>query len=332
MHIERLYGMLTRDNNVCKVIDLYGDKDIQKKNSDIIRVGRQKIIGFIRTLFLIRSLKYDIVHFHVSSMGKFLYVGILYILFIKAKAVRVITIHSGSFPSYVRSLGVFKKNLLKFIIFQFNSVIAVSKEIQKSLLEIHIDSKNLYIIPAFLPFLPTMNQYYENIILDAKYKNKKVVVASGYAKKIYQYETIIDAISSSCLNENVLFVLCVYNEFDEEYFSFIKDKLNSVNSYLIFENLDSASFSNILMNSDIYVRSTTHDGDCVAIREANYLGKYVIASDCVIRPEFCVLFETSNSISLATVLSEILELKECESYAMKTEKSYYEQILSVYGI
>lgn len=331
VHIERLYRMLVQDKNLCKVIDLYGSKNIQENNPDIFRLGRSKILGLIETLFLMRTLQYDIVHFHVSSMRKFLYVGILYILFVKNKSIRVVTIHSGSFPKYIQSLSVLKKKFLKLILSRFNGIIAVSKEIQKSLIEINIDSKITHVIPAFLPSKPTTDKSYENIISCAKNKNRKIVLTSGYAKEIYQYETIIEAISSShYLNERIVFVVCVYNEIDEKYYSFIKNKLKSIEEYFLFENLDPDSFSNLLMKSDIYIRATTYDGDCVAIREANYLGKDVIASDCVTRPEFCVLFETSNSLSLADALNKALENKEHEGHNMKAKVNYYEQILAVY--
>ncbi len=332
VHIERLYKMLKNDLYSCTVIDLYGNQCSSNFNIDIKRVGNSKAIGFLKTIFFLYSLKYDVIHFHVSSMGRFLYVGFLYFLFVDSKSVRVITIHSGSFPKFVSSLNNFKKIVLKKIISMFDGIIAVSEEIRESLFSIGVEGKFVHVIPAFLPSSPFADPSIDSIIETAKNKNQTLVVTSGYATNIYQYETIIDAISSSSLNEDVFFIICIYNEFDESYFSFIMKKLNAIKSYTICKNLSASIFAYVLMKSDIYVRATVHDGDCVAIREANYFGKHVVASDCVLRPDFCVLFETSNSDSLACALNKIINGQLCELRDMKSGKNYYEQILSVYGI
>jgi len=332
VHIERLYTMLKQNLYSCTVIDLYGNNCSSDLNNDIKRVGNSKILGFLKTIFFLYSLKYDVVHFHVSSMGRFLYVGFLYFLFVDSKSVRVITIHSGSFPKFVSSLNNFKKRLFKKIISMFESIIAVSEEIRESLFSIGVEERVIHVIPAFLPSFPFADPAIDNIIATARNKNQTIVVTSGYATNIYQYETIIDAISSSSLNDDVFFIICVYNEFNEAYFSFIINKLSAIKSYTICKNLSANIFASILMKSDIYVRATVHDGDCVAIREANYFGKHVVASDCVVRPDFCVLFETSNSDSLASALNKVINGELCELSDMKSGKNYYEQILSIYGI
>lgn len=54
------------------------------------------------------------------------------------------------------------------------------------------------------------------------------------------------------------------------------------------------SFLGVISNSDCFIRPTTTDGDSLSIREALYLGKPVICSDCVDRPLGVKLFKTKS--------------------------------------
>lgn len=334
VHIQRLHSMLVQDGHKCKVIDLYGRRDDSAPSSDdVIRVGGGNIIRLIKTFYFLASLRYDIVHFHVSSMKRYLYVGLLYFIFIRSCTVKVLTIHSGSFPHFLNTLGFFKRKILKCIVDRFDCVIAVSSEIRQSLLRIGAKGESLYVIPAFLYPISAPVKDIDDVVSTSLSENRKIVVTSGSATKIYQYEVIIDAIAKS-INNSVFLVICIYNEFDYDYFINIEERLrSSIEKYIIFKNIDERNFAYILERSNIYVRATTHDGDCVAIREANYFGNHVVASDCIERPDFCVCFETSNSTSLVSALNAVLKRDQNAYIASVAEgKNYYKQILSVYGM
>lgn len=54
------------------------------------------------------------------------------------------------------------------------------------------------------------------------------------------------------------------------------------------------SFVRVMMESDIVLRPTNTDGDSITIREALYLKKATVASDCAMRPEGTVVFKTRD--------------------------------------
>ncbi|MCU7495103.1 MAG: glycosyltransferase [Ignavibacteria bacterium] len=58
------------------------------------------------------------------------------------------------------------------------------------------------------------------------------------------------------------------------------------------------SFFEILKLSDCYLRNTSTDGDSISIKEALYLGKAVIATDCVQRPRGVTLCKTNDPLDL----------------------------------
>ena len=53
-------------------------------------------------------------------------------------------------------------------------------------------------------------------------------------------------------------------------------------------------FFEILKLSDCLIRNTTTDGDSISIKEAIYLNKKVIATNCVDRPEGIKLIDVNN--------------------------------------
>lgn len=64
------------------------------------------------------------------------------------------------------------------------------------------------------------------------------------------------------------------------------------------------SFFELLKKCDGMIRATSTDGDAISIKEALYLGKDVIATDCVDRPKGVNLFKYDDSTSLLNALTE----------------------------
>jgi hypothetical protein len=64
-------------------------------------------------------------------------------------------------------------------------------------------------------------------------------------------------------------------------------------------------FVSVLERVDGLIRATTTDGDSLSVREALFLGKSVVASDCVDRPEGVLTYRTGNLQELrAAILSK----------------------------
>ncbi len=54
------------------------------------------------------------------------------------------------------------------------------------------------------------------------------------------------------------------------------------------------SFINVMKLSDVVLRPTNTDGDSITVREALFLSKTIVASDCAVRPEGTVVFKTRD--------------------------------------
>lgn len=86
------------------------------------------------------------------------------------------------------------------------------------------------------------------------------------------------------------------------------------------------SFARLIESSDIMVRPTATDGDSLSIREALYLGKPVVCSDVVSRPDGCHLFATRNQDALLRTVTSLLVSDRAASAkqptAVVSEESY----------
>lgn len=66
----------------------------------------------------------------------------------------------------------------------------------------------------------------------------------------------------------------------------------------------------IIKKCDVFVRPSITDGDANTIREALFFNKFVIASDCVPRPDSCYVYKNLDSVALAYAIQEIDKTKK----------------------
>src|SRR5690606_18486699 len=76
-------------------------------------------------------------------------------------------------------------------------------------------------------------------------------------------------------------------------------------SNLFFLHKLSISFISLIEQADIILRPTNTDGDALTVREGLFLGKKVIASDVVKRPEGSYIFKNRDLNSLMDVIYEV---------------------------
>jgi glycosyltransferase involved in cell wall biosynthesis len=93
----------------------------------------------------------------------------------------------------------------------------------------------------------------------------------------------------------------------EQYQQQIKSLGLSEHFLLLHEKV---SFVKVIERSDVVVRPTNTDGDALTIREAIYLGKPILASDVVERPEGTTLFKTRDLDDLEAKLVELIKEKQ----------------------
>ena len=215
----------------------------------------------------------------------------------------IITLHGygNERTPFIRKLDSFFFNLSDKIIL-VNNQIAPKLNLKPGKFEVKY---------AFLP--PAMDKesplpaYISDKIEIAKKENKTIICGNASRlntfnnQDLYGLDMCLEV--SKTLNENNqvhLFVFIV-TSLDEG-----RDKFEAAEKYIGDNNMQDyflllnqeISFVNLVAESDIVLRPTNTDGDALTIREGLFLGKTVLASDVVSRPEGTVLFKTRDKQDL----------------------------------
>lgn len=272
--------------------------------------NRNRLLNIFELLKQINRYKGNLIHLHVSAFESFVFVipFIWLILMCKKDKKLVVTIHSGRFLSVYNKFSSINKLIISFFLKKTNHVIAVSSELKFFLMEeIGIPETKISVIPAFLPPDKNANDSDLRKVID---KRKKNVVIAGALKELYGFDVVIKAIKTDSNLLNLYnFIFVFYMDSDPDYAKQILNDCNKLGIHF-FREMDSKDFISLLNLSDVFLRPTTTDGDSVAVREAIYLGKCVIASDSVERPDRVHTFKTSDPVSLINVMYNVLNKQE----------------------
>ena len=308
VHIERLAIKLASSGYRCQVIDPYSSEPVSGERSFCVtRVGGKGFLSLIKAGLLIRKIKPDVIHIHVSAMEKFVYAGPILFLLSGRSAKRVLTIHSGSFVKRFLDQSSFKRLFTIGFLKKFSSLIAVNFDQKKVLAEHGCDKEKIAVVPAYLPAEVTESSTLRGLVDKAGFDGKKLLVTSGYGLQLYGYEKIIEALSiDPNLAKEFRLVVCLYNTYDEDYLGRLNDSISRLDDAVVLRGLAAGEFAYLLGQASVYVRATDRDGDAVAIREANSFGVKVIATSVVLRPEYCTLFDRNQTSSLIKALRDSL--------------------------
>jgi glycosyltransferase involved in cell wall biosynthesis len=245
----------------------------------------------------------DIAHLQLSAASKCVRIFAL-LRFASMFTRAMVTIHSGAFPEELAALGRLKKTLLVLGLKCCTNVICVSDRLAISVANAGIQRSRIHISPAFIPPGQSENRSPRNAGSDLAAPPIPKVCASGYATPIYGWHTLLDAIDR--VNSTCEYHLAFYNEFEEPYFGNLLSRVRERANIKVHRNLTPEAFSALLSSCDLFIRPTTTDGDSIAVREAIYFGKGVIASNAVPRPDGCALFDTESAEELAEQIAVFL--------------------------
>jgi hypothetical protein len=151
---------------------------------------------------------------------------------------------------------------------------------------------------------PTLNDYSlgdkhlnQVLLMKAKFKfvfctNASDLAFDKFGSEIYSLSLLLDIFKE--LNQFGLIISDPSGKNFKEYSDRISKNVMFINS--------PHSFLGVLNKSDCLIRATTTDGDSLSVKEALYIGKPVICSDCIDRPFGVTLFRTNCREDLIRVI------------------------------
>lgn len=167
------------------------------------------------------------------------------------------------------------------------------------------NADKIILIPAFIP--PNDNEELQseikNKILEFKNSFQKIYCTNAHnyilnkeGKDLYGIDFLLNIFTSS--DKFLQFGLIVSDPSGNLY---NKYKTLSEKKNILFLS-EPHPFVEVIKLSDVFIRSTTSDGDSLSVKEALYFNKKVIASDCVDRPNGCIIYKTNDIISFEMCL------------------------------
>jgi len=293
-------------------------------------------IKFLKVLvFLFKE--YHIVHTHTTD-------PVLKILFGIIGTFRkniYLHVHGESLTDYLnkKHLGsrIMKKLIKRLHIIACNSILVdkISKYNPRSIRE----------IDAFVP--PKFSQEILDCVLnrykDFFKKTRFIISMTGWFdyynnEDLYGFDLALELVRRFLeMGENIYLVEGINGIRNQDLY---KSHLHFINKYKLKDHVlmiheDLKEFWNILMLSQVFIRPTNTDGSSVSIKEAQWVGTPVIASDCIVRPEGVTLFKNRSLDDLCIKLlyfykklvlslSEKIELVKTRTYTNKLLSEVYE--------
>lgn len=251
---------------------------------------------------LIKILRSDIIHIHLSNKIFRFFLVVFGIFFLKKV---IITFHGKYDFHNFFDLFSLKLSNINLVLNEFSYKNALGKVRSKS---------KVILSSAFIPPSGIQNELSKSnsILLEkfiAKYNNIVCTNAHSY---------VLDSKKKDLYG--IDFLLNVFKDLPD-YGLIIADPSGNLtkkyHKYLHLPNVLFISrpepFIQILKKSNVFIRATTTDGDSLSVKEALYYKTKVLASDCVNRPKGCTLFRMHDEKSFKSGLKTISEKVNIES-------------------
>jgi len=261
----------------------------------------------LQVLWLLMSLRYDVVHFHVGGnlTLRLLGLGLVCTLLPRRKA--VLTFHSGGYPSSEAGRRARRASLTGYVLRRFDRVVAVNAEIADVLARFGVSPRRLRLIPPFavdgaaveaaLP--PSLSEFYGSHfpvlssvgLLEPEYDLPRQIEMLGLLRRRHPGAGLVIIGSGSLEAE-------LRRQIEATPY---RDHLR------LCGDVPHAATLRMIAASDLLLRTTLHDGDSVAVREALHLGTPVIATDNGMRPVGVGLIPVSDTAALHRAVLDVLE-------------------------
>lgn len=327
IHISRLQNLLDEEFEFD-----YVDESIQYKK-DYYNIRSLSAI-----LYLKKAIETDVFFIH-SGNGFFKKMHILLAKFLNKKI--IITIHG-----YRNRKNWIFRNIDKYIFELSDKIILVNEDI---LQRIHLNlNKKCIVKNAFLPPIMQNEVLHSNQlkkwITKSKSLNKIILCANASRLDTHNNEDLYGLdmcveVTRRLIDNNfpvtLIFIVSSLDKGKNRFYHFIDliKTLKLEDEILLIKEND--SFVKIIEESDIVLRPTNTDGDAITVREAIYLGKTVLASDIVKRPEGTSLFKNRDfddfELQLKKQINIVLQGKnitnERKNYNTKEYKEFYVKLI-----
>jgi glycogen synthase len=216
---------------------------------------------------------------------------------IRARAPRVITLHSGLLPDYLAS-SLSRRAFARVALAGYSRVVAVSEAVREALLRCGIPEEKLLVYPAFCGSQVRPGPVTQ-AVQEARIRRKPLLAMAHHPSPVYGRKLMFRALRMIA-DELPGVGLAVFGPGTRS-----EEFLRDAREFQVEEFLDDLGELEhpralaLIARCDAFIRPTTHDGDAISVREALALGVPCVASNVCARPHGAYTFRAGNAVDLA---------------------------------
>jgi glycosyltransferase involved in cell wall biosynthesis len=298
VHVQQLHGYLRERGVEAVVLDI-GKGGRPAPDVIPVRTPAQygtRLAGFLREGWT--------VHVHTSGNNPKSWM-LAATAGVRARAHRVITLHSGLLPDYLAA-SVSRRAFARVALAGYSRVVAVSEAVGEALARCGVPEDKLVVYPAFCGSQVKPGKVSE-AIQAARSRRRPLLAMAHHPSPVYGRGLMFRALRMIA-DELPGVGLAVFGPgtHSEE---FLRDAREHRVEGLIEDmgELEHAQALALMARCDAFIRPTTHDGDAISVREALALRVPCVASDVCGRPRGTYTFRAGNAMDLAERVHQALE-------------------------
>ncbi|MFE8599602.1 glycosyltransferase family 4 protein [Archangium violaceum] len=298
VHVQQLHGYL-RERGVETVVLDIGKGGRPAPDVIPVRTPTQygtRLAGFLREGWT--------VHVHTSGNNPKSWM-LAATAGVRARAPRVITLHSGLLPDYLAA-SVARRAFARVALAGYSRVVAVSEAVREALARCGVPEEKLVVYPAFCGSQVRPGRVSPEIEA-ARARRLPLLAMAHHPSPVYGRGLMFRALRMIA-DELPGVGLAVFGPGTRSE-EFLRDAREHRVEELI-EDLGELEHSRalaLISRCDAFIRPTTHDGDAISVREALALGVPCVASDVCGRPHGTYTFQVGNAVELAERVHHALE-------------------------
>lgn len=302
-HVRRLQQLCVATGIDSQVLDTSGQPKVAP---GVVTPTGTRARRLLELAWYVWRTRADVVHIHLSSVPTLIASARL-LLAAAGRAKLVISLHSGSFIAASQGLSRRRRRSLASQLRRFHHVLAANDHQAAFLVaELGIDAHRIQVVPAYLPPVGGKGARLPDELAAFTGRHSHVALVTGFARHYYGFHTALMALGQLA-NPAVGIILHLYTASDSAYLQELDSMAAGRPDVLISRaSLDDDEMAALIDRCSIFVRATARDGDSVALREAVFFRRQIIATDCVPRPNGALLFPFEDAAALAGRLAEAI--------------------------
>ena len=299
--------------NLMAIRNYLADRKIPSRVINIIRSPKTDAEGvyyprnWLQLLWLLIRLRCDILHLHIGGSVTFRLLGLSLVCCSLPGTKAILTFHSGGYPQSSEGITAGPRTLRGFVFRRFDGIITVNQELVELFHRFGVNPDRIrLILPYSLPDLQQDMPIPEPMEAFLR-RSDPALITVGQLEPEYNLHLQIDALESlSDKHPNIGLIIIGSGGLGED----LKNRIESgpcAGNIMLCGDLPNHLTLQLMARSNLFLRTTSYDGDAISIREALHLGIPVIATDTGMRPAGVSLIPSPDREILIRTVEEHLE-------------------------